>query len=106
MSPEEEEGEGAASLAEEGPADGVGVGGTMIGVAGWRARGVRAPLTGGVGDGNPRADGEGLVSTPNELKSKPSASLTVPSERKACSKSISVRDMRRLGTLTGWRPPG
>lgn len=108
MSPEDEEGEGAASLADDVATVGVpGVGGTTTGVGGCRARGVRAFLAGGVGLEEPRGDGEGLVSTPNELTSNPSASLTVPSERNACSKSISVRDIRRLAPeVAGCRPPG
>ena len=58
--------------------------------------------------------GDGLVSTPIEFTSKPSLSTTVPSARKACSKSKSVRDTRRCNCLfpfqspeaTGIRPEG
>jgi hypothetical protein len=51
--------------------------------------------------GEPKLEfmGVGVVSTPKEFTSKPSLSTTVPSARKACSKSRSVRDIRRGSCL-------
>jgi hypothetical protein len=107
MSPDEEVGEAAASLAEDGPAVGEGVGGTITGVAGVIMRGVRVPFPDRAGEEKSRGFGAGLVSTPSEFTSTPSASFTVPSARNACSKSMSVRDMRRsLFDAPGCSPPG
>jgi hypothetical protein len=110
MSPEDEDGEEAGSMAEEGPAVGDGAGGTITGVVGWvwgrGPRGVRFTFT-GVGNTKSPDCCAGLLSAPSELTSTLSASFTVPSERKACSKSISVRDMRRFEfDVIGCRPPG
>lgn len=71
-------------------------------------RGVRVSFTDRAGEEKSREFGAGLVSTPSELTSTPSANLTVPSARNACSKSMSVRDMRRslLLLAPGCSPPG
>jgi hypothetical protein len=57
-------------------------------------RGVRVPFADRAGEEKSRAFGAGLVSIPSEFTSTPSANFTVPSARNACSKSMSVRDMR------------
>lgn len=83
-----------------------------MGVDGCNARGVNC--RGEVGEPKLAFIGDGLVSTPIEFTSKPSLSTTVPSARKACSKSKSVRDTRRCNCLfpfkspeaTGIRPEG
>lgn len=99
-------GDEAAGLADDGPAVGEGVGGKINGVAGWGRGGFS--FIGGAGEVKSRDVCAGLLSAPNELTSTLSASFTVPSERKACSKSMSVRDIRRLELLdaTGCKPPG
>jgi hypothetical protein len=77
-----------------------------VGVAGCKARSREE-----VGEPKLAFMGDGLVSTPKEFMSKPSLSTTVPSARKACSKSRSVRETRRLFPFrspeaTGKRPEG
>ena len=88
---------------------GEGVGGTMIGVEGWRPR---YPRCGG-GDGEEERAMEVFErSAPSSSTSKPSLSTTVPPARRACSKSKSVRESRRPASplmsleATGWRPAG
>jgi hypothetical protein len=104
-------------LAEEGPGQGPGegVGGTMTGVGGawaWaRPNGVRNSLDGGRGEdeANSCAGGVGLSDTPSALISMLSLSFTVPPRLSACSKSRSVREIRRDSftsfDATGWNWP-
>lgn len=88
---------------------GEGVGGTTTGEAGWK------PIWGvlGGGDGEEKGlkeliDALYVVSrTPRVSMSKLSLMTTVPSARKACSKSKSVRETRRCKLpLTSFEPTG
>ena len=83
---------------------GEGVGGTMIGVEGWRPR---YPRCGG-GDGEEERAMEVFErSAPSSSTSGPSLSKTVPPARRACSKSSSVRESRRPpDPLTSFDPTG
>lgn len=101
-----------AAALDDGAGDGVG--GTTTGVGGCSATlAMPLPVVGAAGV--PAAEGvaklrlAGLLSTPSVLTSRPSRRTTVPSARRACSKSRSVRETRRCrvwrGSLeaTGWR---
>ena len=57
------------------------------------------------GEPNAAVMGDGLVSMPMAFTSKPSLRTTVPSARKACSKSRSVRDTRRCICLFPFKSP-
>lgn len=84
----------------EGLGAGDGVGGTTIGVEGCSATLEIVRVTGVLVAGDDQLfEFAGLASTPNELTSTPSRSTTVPSAFKACSKSRSVREIRRLPCL-------
>lgn len=103
-------GEAADILDEDAPVAGVGVGGMMLGVAGWFFLSVLGLFGGGVGEANSLGlFGEG-VAKPSVSTSTPSFSRTVPSPRNACSKSRSVRDTLLLLCLSlgvaGCRPDG
>ncbi len=103
-----------SALAEERPVRGAlfpgdGVGGTMIGVDGCSPR---YPLCGG-GEGDEESAIEAFErSAPSSSTSRPSLSRTVPPARRACSKSSSVREVRRPAIPwvsfdpTGCRPVG
>ena len=80
----------AAAVEVEGP--GEGVGGTTVGVAGCSA--TRAIPRDDVA-GDAMLLFAGLLSTPSELTSMPSLKTKVPSWRRACSKSRSVRETLR-----------
>ena len=74
---------------------GVGVGGTTVGVEGCCITGVREEeCATETGVEYSFEAGEGVESTPKELKSGPSVKTTVPPPNKACSKSRSVRETR------------
>lgn len=83
----------------------------MVGVAGWN------PMCGVLGDGEEKGLSEPMdvlevSSTPRVSTSRLSLSTTVPSARRACSKSSSVRETRRCerpcasDCRRGCRPPG
>lgn len=85
----------------------------MVGVAGCTP--MRGVLGGGSGDEKGLEELKEVLevsSTPRASTSRLSLRTTVPSARRACSKSKSVLDTRRLASPwtsfgpTGWRPAG
>lgn len=100
-------------LVEEGPGKGPGdgVGGTMTGWGWARVKCIRESLDGGrvEGEVNSCAGGAGLSDTPSVLISRLSLIFTVPPYFSACSKSRSVREIRRDSLqsfeATGWSWP-